>query len=118
MSFPYAAGSMYSTVRDMHKWDRALYTNKLLTDDSKERMYTDHESNYGYGWFVRDVKLRKTKTGRDAVFTIGHGGGINGFNTSISRDPENEYVIVVLNNASPSPATGLVRDIYNILFAK
>ena len=28
MSLPYAAGSLYSTVRDLYKWDRALYWTK------------------------------------------------------------------------------------------
>jgi len=30
MSLPYAAGSLYSTVRDLYKWDRALYTDRVL----------------------------------------------------------------------------------------
>ena len=28
MSVPYAAGSLYSTARDLYKWDRSLYTDK------------------------------------------------------------------------------------------
>jgi CubicO group peptidase (beta-lactamase class C family) len=28
-------GGIYSTVRDLYKWDWALYTNQLLTDDVK-----------------------------------------------------------------------------------
>ena len=36
MSIPYAAGSMYSTVEDLYLWDQALYTDKLLTAQSKE----------------------------------------------------------------------------------
>jgi CubicO group peptidase (beta-lactamase class C family) len=33
MALPYAAGSLYSTVEDLYKWDQALYTDKLLPND-------------------------------------------------------------------------------------
>jgi len=37
MSLPYAAGSMMSTVEDLYKWDRALYTEKLLSNELKTK---------------------------------------------------------------------------------
>ncbi|WP_350609259.1 serine hydrolase domain-containing protein, partial [Pseudoalteromonas sp. 41-MNA-CIBAN-0057] len=40
MSIPYAAGSLYSTARDLVKWDQALYTNKLINEELKKQMYT------------------------------------------------------------------------------
>src|SRR5436305_3346453 len=38
MTIPFAAGSLYSTVDDLAKWDRALYTDKLLSPDLKKVM--------------------------------------------------------------------------------
>jgi D-alanyl-D-alanine carboxypeptidase len=38
MSLPYAAGSLYSTVHDLYRWDRALYTDKVLKQASREKM--------------------------------------------------------------------------------
>ena len=52
MSIPYAAGSMYSTVEDLYLWDQALYTDKLLSAQSKELMYKPFLEDYAYGWVV------------------------------------------------------------------
>ncbi len=89
MSIPSGAGAMYSTVGDLFKWDRALYTDKLLTKESLEKMFTPFKSNYGYGWGIREV---------DGKRVIAHGGGINGFVTNISRFVEDDMVIIVLCN--------------------
>ena len=89
MTQPYAAGSLYSTVDDLYRWDRVLYTEKMLNAKSKERMFTPGLSNYGYGWEIRQ---------KDGVTTIEHGGGINGFNTLITRNPESRRLVVLLNN--------------------
>ena len=78
MSIPYAAGSLYSTVEDLYKWDRALYTDKLLPANLKKTMFTPVLHDYAFGWSISTMKLDDSKT---EVPTIGHGGGINGFNT-------------------------------------
>ncbi len=36
MTIPYAAGSLYSTVEDLYRWDQLLYTDKLLSAASKK----------------------------------------------------------------------------------
>ncbi len=97
MSVPYAAGSLYSTVDDLYKWDRALYTDTLLRADLKKTMFTPLLENYAFGWAVRAMKLDDGKT---EVATIGHNGGINGFNTVEIRMPEREDLIVLLDNTS------------------
>jgi CubicO group peptidase (beta-lactamase class C family) len=97
MSIPYAAGSLYSTVEDLYKWDRALYTDRLLPPDLKKTMMTPVLNNYAFGWAISTMKLDDGKT---EVHTIGHGGGINGFNTEIVRMPETQDLVVLLDNTS------------------
>src|SRR5437660_8974338 len=97
MSIPYAAGSLYSTVEDLYKWDRALYADKLLPADLKKTMFTPVLHGYAFGWSVSTMKLDDGKT---EVPTIGHGGGINGFNTVIIRMPETRDLVVLLDNTS------------------
>ncbi len=115
MGLPYAAGSMYSTVEDLYKWDRALYTDSLLTAASKGTMFTDHKDGYGYGWSVKPMKVKGVDK---EVRTVSHGGGINGFNTLITRDIENENLVVVLNNAVPSNSESLTREVFELLYAE
>ena len=103
MSLPYTAGSLYSTVDDLYLWDQALYTDKVLPAALKERMFTPKLSNYGYGWAIRK---RPVGAGKAERTVIGHGGGINGFSTLITRVPEDRHLIVMLSNSINS-ATSL-----------
>ena len=90
MSLPYAAGSLYSTVRDLYRWDRALYTEKVLKQSSKEKMFTPYKHDYGYGLMLQPIANHTQ---------IGHGGGIFGFATYIARFPKDDTFVVVLSNA-------------------
>jgi CubicO group peptidase (beta-lactamase class C family) len=98
MSFPYAAGALYSTVEDLYRWDRALYSDKVLAKASREKMFTPFLNDYAYGWFAKSNGAHKV---------IAHGGGINGFNTTIDRYPGDDACVVVLSNVN-SPAVGKI----------
>lgn len=114
MSIPYAAGSLYSTVEDLYRWDQALYTDKLLADStSKTTMYTPYLSHYAYGWGVGNIAVGQLK---DSLLLIEHGGGINGFNTLISRIPADKRLVVLLNNTGGAPLSAIRKNILNILY--
>lgn len=95
MAQPYAAGSLYSTVLDLYKWDRGLYTTKILTAKSLEAAFTPNKFDwaegikYGYGWGIQQMHGHKT---------VGHGGGINGFATVFRRAIEEDATSIVLSN--------------------
>lgn len=115
MSLPYAAGSLYSTAEDLYIWDQALYTEKLLSAESKELMFTPHIANYGYGWGIRQKSLPDSK---EKLTSISHGGGINGFNTLIERLVDEKHLIVLLNN-TPGANLGQMSDaVIRILYGK
>jgi CubicO group peptidase (beta-lactamase class C family) len=114
MSLPYAAGSLYSTVDDLYLWDQALYTDRLLSAQSKELMYKPNLENYAYGWVITKAKLG---TGTETVPSIGHNGGINGFNTLLLRYPLQKNLIVMLDNTSQGASLDrLAQGITNILY--
>jgi tetratricopeptide (TPR) repeat protein len=114
MSLPYSAGSLYSTVEDLYLWDQALYTDRVLSAQSKDLMYKPHLSNYAYGWAVTNAKLG---TGTETVPVIGHGGGINGFNTLIQRYPAQKNLVVLLDNTSQGQSLDrLSKALTNILY--
>ena len=115
MALPYAAGSLYSTVEDLYLWDQALYTEKLLSTPLKELMYKPGMSNYAYGWVVRKASLGAQD---EQVTIIEHGGGINGFNTLITRMPESKNLIVLLNNTGGTKLGEMFQKISAILFGK
>jgi D-alanyl-D-alanine carboxypeptidase len=109
MTLPYAAGSLYSTVDDLLIWDQALYTDKLLTPASKEKMFTPGLSNYGYGWFI-DKQLNRRH--------VAHGGGINGFNTIISRFTDDKAVVIVLSNLNSNMIDKMGTALAAMLFGE
>lgn len=120
MGLPYAAGSLYSTVEDLHLWDRALYTEKLLPDSLRKKMFAPHikvedamPGYAGYGWFTAKQKIPLVNKELDMIF---HSGGINGFITTINRFPGTETLIVTLDNSSqPTGEQNLVVHILEIL---
>jgi CubicO group peptidase (beta-lactamase class C family) len=109
MTVPYAAGSLYSTVGDLFRWNEALFSDALLTGKSREAMLTVNKNNYAYGVTVNRVHDRRI---------VSHGGGINGFNTELARFPEDRVTIAVLRNAdygTPNPSV-IVQSLAAIVF--
>jgi D-alanyl-D-alanine carboxypeptidase len=112
MQHPYAAGSMYSTVEDLLKWDQALYTNTLLPDAARQLLWTPFRENYAYGWTV----VEPTATAFGGHRRVLHGGGINGFSAMIVRLPEPRMTVIVLSNNDSSSASTVARDIMAIYY--
>jgi CubicO group peptidase (beta-lactamase class C family) len=98
IAIPYAAGSMYSTVEDLFKWDQALTKDKILSAQSKRMMFTPGLSEYGYGIRISDQPVGN---GNQKTKIIWHGGGgVNGFTSLISRAVENQQTVIILDNGS------------------
>lgn len=113
MALPYSAGSMYSTVEDLYKWDQSLYEDKILSAESKKLMFTPGLENYGYGFDIRDSPIGKTD---QKTKVISHGGGINGFNCLFTRMVDRKNLVVVLDNVGLGRYQGnITKSIANIL---
>ncbi|MFT5303076.1 MAG: CubicO group peptidase (beta-lactamase class C family) [Mariniblastus sp.] len=97
MGLPFAAGSLYSTIDDLFKWDQSLYADNVLSKESKELMFTPGKSDYGYGFFIGEAPIGKTET---TTKIVQHGGGINGFNCRFTRVVGQNHTIVILDNVS------------------
>ena len=92
-----ADGALYFNVLDLAKWDEALYTTRLLTRSSLDRIWTVYPLNdgtpnwagYGFGWFIGRQKGHAT---------VWHSGAWQGFTCVIARYPEDNLSVVVLTN--------------------
>lgn len=95
MSSPFSAGGLLSSVDDLAKWNEALYSGKLLSEASLERMTTPFKPKksgppiVGYGCEITQLKGRKLVSFR---------GAINGFNSYNMTLPEEQLYIAVLQN--------------------
>ena len=109
MSNAHASGALYSTTGDLYKWDRALYTEKLISKESRELMFTPFKDHYGFGWGIVHVFDRKM---------IAHSGEIDGFSSNISRFPDEDVCIIILSNFEHTPINRINKDIIAIVFGK
>jgi CubicO group peptidase (beta-lactamase class C family) len=94
MSNAVGAGGLVSTVLDMHRWDRALYSNDVLSEASRQAYIThtavmEEGVGYTYGGAVIEI------SGRNYILFSGE---INGFFASTLRYPDEEMYVVVLGN--------------------
>jgi CubicO group peptidase (beta-lactamase class C family) len=103
------AGGLYSTVEDLYLWDRALYTEKLVSQSSLDRIFTADKNEYGYGWVVSTAFNRKQ---------VWHNGGINGFRTSIMRFIDDGVCAIVLSNNDTVPVEIICQDLAAIVFGE
>jgi CubicO group peptidase (beta-lactamase class C family) len=95
MTQPFSAGALMSSVDDLALWDAALYTEKLVKQQSLKRAWTPRllnngkSTHYGYGWSM------STYEGHPI---IEHSGGVNGFATDALRMPADRIFVAILTN--------------------
>ncbi len=89
------AGGLLSSAHDLAKWDEALYGDRLLSAESKTKMWTavvlpdGQSTGYGFGWGVNPYKgLTRQR----------HAGMVAGFVARFSRFPDQEATIIVFMN--------------------
>jgi CubicO group peptidase (beta-lactamase class C family) len=89
-------GTVNSTVNDLLKWDRALYTEKLVSKEMMNEalqpgtLNDGKKTSYGFGWAVGELK--------GAGKIVNHSGGWPGYNTYIERNIEKDKTIIILRN--------------------
>ncbi|WP_341908384.1 serine hydrolase [Fluviicola taffensis] len=87
-------GSISTTILDMKSWIDALQNNVLISEKSKELMFTPDSVSlgYGFGFFI----------GTDGIWKdiIYHGGNWAGYYTWMYYERETEdFVVILCNNA-------------------
>ncbi len=108
-SFAYSTGGIFSTAKDLYLWDRAFYTEALISKKSIDEMSTPYRDGYGLGWFILK------QFGRE---TITQGSGIDLFHASVRRYPDDDSCIIVLGGSRNIDAARISNDLAAILFTK
>ncbi len=112
--WPYAAGSVCSTVSDLLAWNRALHTGEILSPNLYELLVTPIPLNDGSPVRYASGMVSYTHpTGR----VIEHGGAIDGFLSHSRYYPDEDVtVVVLLNTAGPTGPASIANDIGENLF--
>ena len=95
-SFGYSSGGLHSTAMDLYKYDRALKSNSLISQQSYDLMtqaYTKvGTKDYGYGWYI-DAGVEET---------ISHTGNLIGWHSMLLRHQDNKVTVILLTNHDES----------------
>ena len=102
MTIPFSAGGLYSTTEDLARWEQGLYGGKLLSAASLTKMTTPFKNDYAFGLIIHKV---------DGHQVIEHGGGIEGFNTSLAYYPEDKLAVIVLGNVNGTAPQQIAQDL-------
>jgi CubicO group peptidase (beta-lactamase class C family) len=92
----YGDKNIYSTPRDLLKWDQALYTEQILTRAWLDSAFTPNSNerasvhNYGLGW-----RMQLLPNGKKIVY---HFGKWHGFNAAFARLTDEKATIIILGN--------------------
>lgn len=93
-------GMVNSTTEDLLKWDRSLYTDKLVNKKDKTIIFQGTKLNdgkmtdYGFGWQIAEEK----EYGK----VVAHSGGWAGYTTYIERNLSKDQTIIILQNIDTS----------------
>jgi CubicO group peptidase (beta-lactamase class C family) len=109
---PYGDKNIYSTPRDLLKWDQSLYDNTILSQKILDSAFTPYSNerpsmhNYGLGF-----RLLNLKNGKKVIY---HNGHWHGFNSAFARLPDEKATIIILGNKYNSSIYTTARKLYNI----
>jgi CubicO group peptidase (beta-lactamase class C family) len=105
------SGSIYSTVEDLYRYDQALYTNDLVSQETLaeafQPAYLNDETEYPYGfaWELSED---------ESMIYQGHSGAWEGYLSYILRIPEEHLSVVVLSNRTDSDPESLAFEIADL----
>ena len=107
----YGDKNVYSTPRDLLKWDQALYNEQVVSKQLLDSAYTPYSNekkslhNYGLGW-----RLLMYPHGKKVVY---HNGRWHGFNSAFTRLTDEKITIIMLVNRYNRNVYKMAREMYN-----
>jgi CubicO group peptidase (beta-lactamase class C family) len=104
------AGSIFSTARDLHLFDRALAAGKLLKPETQALMHRQHvPERFGYGWFLSE---------QGGAYFPWHAGDMAGYSTSLARQIHRDEIVIILANGAATNARELQGKYLKLLKAR
>lgn len=104
----YSSGAMFATAADLLKFDQALFTNKLLRQQTVQLMTTAYPELWGvaYSFWVNDQNFGTVKTK-----VMDRRGSISGANTAWYHFIKENKTIIVFSNSNAADVVELREKI-------
>ncbi len=109
---PYGDKNIYSTPRDLLKWDQALYKGHIIKQELLDSAFQGYSfekpgvKNYGLGWHL--LMLPNDKK------VIYHNGRWHGFNSAFARLTDEKITIIMACNKYNSGVYQVSKKMYNL----
>ncbi|MGZ3888648.1 MAG: serine hydrolase domain-containing protein [Flavisolibacter sp.] len=109
---PYGDKNIYSTPRDLLKWDQALYEGSLIGKPMLDSAFTPYSNerpgikNYGLGW-----RMLLLPNGKKVIY---HNGHWHGFNSAFARLVDENATIIILSNRYNMNVYTTAKKLYNL----
>ncbi|MRG47445.1 serine hydrolase [Chitinophaga sp. SYP-B3965] len=113
-SIPLSAGGAWSSVEDIYKFDKAVFSGKVVQEEFLSQMtgrYTSswENSHFGYIWITTDKKNGDS---------IGHSGDSSGWHAMNEYYPKQGYTVIILTSFGAVDLYELSGKVEEMLFAK
>ncbi len=111
-------GSVYTSVRELNLWDKALRSHRIISRRSQELAWANGRydnghpiknedgDGYGIGWVIEEKRR-----------LVSHSGSWNGTATYFLLDLENGLTVAVLSNNEKAAVSDLAEEILALFFA-
>jgi CubicO group peptidase (beta-lactamase class C family) len=109
---PYGDKNIYSTCRDLLKWDQALYDGTIIRKDLLDSAFTPYSfekpgiKNYGLGWHMLLLP-----NGKKVIY---HNGKWHGFTTAFARLTDEHVTIIMTSNKYNMGVYRMSKAMYNL----
>jgi len=106
---------LISNVDDLLKWNKGLYSYKILKKETLEKAFVPFKlkdgsmTEYGYGWILKNI---------NGIKSIEHGGAITGFLSTEIYFPKEDVFVAALFNCGCAPKDELSVDITSLALGK
>lgn len=106
-------GRISSTATDLLKWDKALYSDKLIKQSTLQdafipmKLNNGNFSDYGFGWELFNDPV--------AGKIVQHNGDNPGYKTQIVRLIDKKKTIIILNNNAIQNFNQLIKQLVEII---
>ncbi|HVK97577.1 MAG TPA: serine hydrolase domain-containing protein, partial [Flavisolibacter sp.] len=109
---PYGDKNIFSTPRDLLKWDQALYQGQILKQEMVDSAFIGYSNerpgvhNYGLGW-----RMLNYPNGKKVVY---HNGHWHGFNAAFSRLIDEKATIIIISNKYNQSVYTSAKRLYEV----
>jgi CubicO group peptidase (beta-lactamase class C family) len=110
--YTYGDKNIYSTPRDMLKWDNALYNKNFISKTILDSAFLPRSNekpsihNYGYAW-----RMLNLPNGKKIIY---HFGKWHGFNAAFAHLADEKVMIVILGNRYNNRIYEAAKEAYHI----